>query len=99
MQARVGLATKAKAPFEAKDDNSLEEPKLKCAPGHSVDPSVAGSAHEAHPGDTAISRSRPGIRFGHHPPQPSSVSCTNSSSARERRRICAAKSPLSQCAR
>jgi len=49
MQARVGLATKAKAPFEAKDDNSLEEPKLECAPGHSIGPSVAGSAHGAIP--------------------------------------------------
>ena len=65
MQVRVGLATKAKAPFEAKDDNSLEEPKLECAPGHSIDPSVAGSAHGAHPGDTAISCAAVGIRFGH----------------------------------
>src|ERR1700730_18286268 len=60
MQVRVGLATKVKAPIEAKDDEALEEPKLECAPGHSIDPSVAGSAHGTHPGDTAISRRRPG---------------------------------------
>src|SRR5580704_15531170 len=93
-----GSRQNAKAPFESEVGNALEEPELECAPGHSIDPSVAGSVHGAHPGETAILRSHPGTRFSHHPPQPSLGSCTNSSSARERRRICAAKSPLSQCA-
>src|ERR1700730_17288431 len=33
MQVRVGLATKARAPFEAKDDNSLEEPSCSVLQG------------------------------------------------------------------
>jgi hypothetical protein len=60
MQVRVGLATIRESVFESEDGNALEEPKLECAPGHSIDPSVAGSAHGAHPGDAAISRRRPG---------------------------------------
>jgi hypothetical protein len=60
MQVRVGLATKTKAPFDAKDDNSLEEPKLECAPGTRSIPRLPVVAHGAHPGDAAISRRRPG---------------------------------------
>src|SRR5580704_9774179 len=55
-----GSRQNAKAPFESEDGNALEEPKLECAPGHSIDPSVTGSAHGAHPGDSAISRRRSG---------------------------------------
>src|ERR1700688_4255831 len=49
LDARVGLATNTKAPFEAEGGNALEAPRGECPPGHLIDPSVGGGAHGAHP--------------------------------------------------
>ena len=65
MQARVGLATNTKAPFEAEGGNVQEEPKLESAPEHSINPPIAGEGTWRRPGYNAISRRRPGHQVRH----------------------------------